>query len=359
MTARLRPSRPQLAGRTRGCGVLLAAGILISGCSAVPTPDPLPFLVRVNVDVVDEDAPEDVATPARFDESKLAQDLASALEEANLFTRVVAGHDPGVEPDLDLEVVIQGRDFGEGSVDLGGAISSTFAWFFGGHLSWWIENRRYTASKVKMAVRIVKGTDLGEEIGLYNSGSRHVNQLRLSFAERLDVREGLLNILLPPWCREGNPDVSGSSLREKCIGFLTAEVERAVGQLPVTYYSNEACFLAYDPATGKLIILARELVKHVDIIREDGTTQPFTQLELDDPANREENRAYVRDMLSSLGFGIDAKRYYVIQLDGDDRGLLRVRAQLAERQGRWSIRRDGAPFTPAGAFTPAGSVAGR
>ncbi|MCZ6794230.1 MAG: hypothetical protein O7J95_11525 [Planctomycetota bacterium] len=333
--------------------MLLAAGILVCGCSAIPIPDPLPFLVRVNVDVVDEDAPEGVATPARFDESKLAQDLASALEEANLFTGVVAGQDPGVEPDLDLVVVVHGSDFGEGSVDLGGAISSTFAWFFGGHFSWWIENRRYSSSDVRMVVRVVKGTGPGEEVGLYNSGSRFVNQLRLSFAERLDVREGFFNILLPPWCREGNPEVAGSSLKEKCIGFLTAEVERAVGQLPVTYYSNEACFLGNDPATGKLIILARELVKHVDIIREDGTSRAITQLELDESANREENRAYVRGMLSSLGFGIDAKRYYVIQLADDDRGLLRVRAQLAERQGRWSIRRDGAPLTPVGA------VAGR
>ena len=69
----------------------------------------------------------------------------------------------GAPADLEIDVEITGRDFGESSPQLGGAIFSTLVWLTFGHFSWFINNREYPESEVNMYLTFRSVTALPEE----------------------------------------------------------------------------------------------------------------------------------------------------------------------------------------------------
>ena len=316
-------------------GFLLLAALLGAGCGSTPlrvdAERTLPFSVRLlQVRIDEESGVEEAVTPADFGHpDELTRDLAEALEAARVFSRV--SDDPEVPADLEIEVRLRDLDFGEGTPTVAGAIISTITWIGGGHLSWFIDNRAYPDSRVTMSVKIYEAdapplegkarTPLFEH-DLFPTG------LSTNFMERTRAPGWFLNILLPPWVGEGDPEEAGRSLASRSARFFAEqETDRFLRVLPQRYYDAKGCYFAYDAETTDLVLVARVPLHRLDI----GGRTLSNEILADRRADGEETQDSLRRRFRVSGLNIDTSKkhyYYRIPLGPDDGDTLRLEAVL-------------------------------
>src|SRR6266545_3483571 len=212
---------------TAGCGGAQARG---------RSKQPLPFVVKLktrNVPNLEKETGSDVAIPANYgDPDEFTRTLAKSLEEAGAFELVVTDEEAKqleVLPDLEMEVAFRGNDFGRGEAKIAPSIFSTVTWLFAGHLAWLIKDREYPNSSVQMIVAIrepqreggMEGAAAGGQTLAIFEDTLQIKELDLSFSERAQRNNWLLNIVVPPWWGDGDPHKAGTSLARKSIDFFS------------------------------------------------------------------------------------------------------------------------------------------
>ena len=337
----------------------VCTGIACTSCSEMEKlPVSLPFIVRIDQVTIPPalraSSPESgdavgndrISIPPRFDdEDELRRAIRSALDEAGVFTLVVTGEDPGLPADLEMDVAVIGNDFGPGTADLGGAFSSTFAWLFGGHFSWLIPNRSFPDSNVKLNVWIRKPAD-EHQSGLYYD-RLDLDRLRLSLSERANVADWFVNILLPPWWGDGDPEIAGATLATKSVEYFAEnEPGEIANRLPGQHYLAEDCFLVYDIDEDRLIIMSSRLVNQLELVVPGKEPRVFNADEMKARELVEKEVEEIQASLSSMRITISAGFYYQVDLgnesylDGDNRAqLIQIVTSVGEREGHWTIIR--------------------
>src|SRR5688572_24951056 len=195
----------------------LAVGSGAAGCSQAPARvnwerQPLPFVVKLKKtdlkDVEKEIASNpNLTVPANYgDPDELTRELARALRERGTFEVVVTDDDQdvaGLAPDLEMEVLVKGNDFGPGEPKIAMSIFSTVTWLFAGHLSWLIRDRAYPNSEVKLTVVIRKpaaqvspaeGAGRGQETPPIFAETFFLKDLDLNFSERAQRKNWLREV---------------------------------------------------------------------------------------------------------------------------------------------------------------------
>lgn len=340
--------------------VLVLVVLATCGCGATPKRvDPvkvLPFTVRVNkVKMLKKESNTNGVTPALFDLDKVTKEVAETLENAGIFSLVLTENEKGVSPDLELQVEIVGSDFGVGEVKLSGAIYSTLAWLFAGHLSWFIDNREYPNSDVVLDVKLLTAKERAKEpqskggIAVF---SRRISlkNLELDFKDRVDVQRSVLNILLPPWVGEGNSETAGRSLADQSVVSFAKEVPEAISTyLPTNYFSNLSSFLLNDPAHNGVIIVAQRAIQSIKINRDGELLRQLNQDQAEALAVKGRDRNKVQQLVidRSVGTGT-GYRYYKLELLDDERDYIQIEATFARSvvPSRWTIDRPAAAASP-------------
>lgn len=301
--------------------------------------------------------------PASFDDPEaMTSEFVRSLREAAIFTRVVTGEELGVLPDLEMQVEITGRDFGAGTPQVGGAIFSTFIWLFGGHLSWFINNREYPQSDVRMTIRFrahqreVADDENGPSADTgpldLPDFTMVVNRLSLNFRERAGMGSWLANILLPPWYGDGDTSAAGRSLSRRSLGYLVSnESDRFLNRFPLDYFSTMDCYLVHDGDNDELILLSGQPVNRMEIRDRNGPIETLNMFELmnDFRVDEERERRLTEELdiwldERAVGLSQRAQHYFIIPIGNsaleEIHGHLWVEVTLEDlRTGRWTIYR--------------------
>jgi hypothetical protein len=356
--------------------VLALLVLSLFGCSGeIKRTEPdrvLPFTVKLTEvklpDLQGEGAErEQISTPAAFtDKEQLTERLAKALEQAGVFARVVTDKDASISPDLELAIEIIGNDFGPGKTLVTGAIFSTLAWLFAGHLSWFIDNKYYPNSKVVMNISIrypeammesareKKPTDLWPD-------DLPLDGMVLSFFDRADTKHWFFNILVPPWVGEGNPAVAGRKLGEESVRFFaTNEPGRILTSFPGQYFQRMESFLVHDRENDRAVIITQSPITSIRISDEGETIREFrgdTELEevkVNDDAKKKEIEHLLAGRLVGIGKGSQTSsiRYYVVPVEEYRPEFLQIEVSLesgleSHPRGRWTIHRPAKVEIPA------------
>jgi hypothetical protein len=279
--------------------------------------------------------------PAMFDKTwEVTHELTRVLEEANVFTRIVAADDKKTPVDLELEIEADGTDFGAGDPTVLGSLSSTVVWLLVGHLSWFIDNREYQDSNVslRLSIRPVParpvetGTSVSEaafprggeapavspsaplasaaepkeakQAGTKKRPSAkaktapaapvraaarppdavfqdalRLTGLRLNFIERAGVANWFINIFIPPFVGDGVPETAGQSLTHRGIEhFGETEKERLVFSFPASYFRSTSRYLVPEPGKESVDIVSQGPIDAI-AIRAEGRAER----RIDDP----------------------------------------------------------------------------
>ena len=328
--------------------LLLIALWVVGGCTAPnkradgPAREVLPFVVKIGqIELPPADGQGKSAIPPDFgDPERIRAALARALDEAGVFTLVLAEDDPLVPADLQLDVAIRGRDFGAGELLVGGATFSTIVWLFAGPCSWMIDDRKYPGSNVRMDVRIHQLKDDSPDVF---DGSILLNNLELSFVERAAVDDWFLNIFLPPSWGDGDPELAARSLGRRAVEQFRSQVPTEIrSRLPRQHRDQLASFLVHNPETDELIVLPRGgAINRIDISALGRASRELTP-EVDTPFDASRREA-VRDYLSRLPFDVgmgDDDRFYIVPLADGEHGFVRITAVLDDYRSDWTIYRE-------------------
>ena len=328
---------------------------LVAGCGGTAKQaDParaLPFSVRLKeVDVTE------AAELFDTDSTALRIELAKALSDAGIFTRVFPDTKEYADTpaDLDLKIEIRGEDFGKGSPTTTGAVFSTVTWLLAGHLSWFIDNRVYPTSDVTMAVSARTAEEGVAEDAEPLAGDVFrdmlaVQNLSLSFIERADTKDWFFNILMPPWLGDGDEKAREESLAERTIEFFAEnEPERVLMLFPWRYFESTSRYLVYAPDTGELLILSQEPVESISIGVEGREPRVLSdrsevaRLRKEGAEEIEVERLIAERAPTVITSSSYTSRYYRIPLEPDEVGYVHVEV-LPVPQGkppsRWTILR--------------------
>jgi len=346
---------------------LLVLFLFVLGCSSadkrVAPGEALPFSVRVQPIQVDyqldyADPPPDAAssgdawsedgtgpqTPANFhQEGKLTEEFTKLIADAGIFTRVVSADDKKTAVDLELEIEILGSDFGEGNAPTGSAIFSTFIWLLAGHASWFIDNREYPDSEVRMQV-FLRPTRSGRgDQQVVFADEVQVKGLQLNFLERSEGGQWLSNILIPPSWGASDGEKAGDNLSKQVPAFFAQnEPERMLSSLPTSYFLKASKYLVYNPNSKEVIIVSQEQIRKIAIkpagrkrrLLDDPDLVPL--LEVDGP-EREDVRLSLAGRLGIFTPNV-TDRYYRVPLLDSEVGFVRVQVAPADhRLARWTI----------------------
>ncbi|MCZ6794032.1 MAG: hypothetical protein O7J95_10510 [Planctomycetota bacterium] len=330
------------------------------GCSApaerLDQDRTLPFSVllrEIDPPAQSPDEMGDASTPALFvDVGSLTRRLARSLEENGIFTRVLLEGESDVTPDLELEITVNDYDFGPGRPTTRGAFLSTLAWMFGGPLSWFIDNREYPESRVSLLVVLRDGLPPGAGSEAASREAPEIfrdvlflDGMQLSFLERADMSDWLWNILIPPWCGDGDPVEAGKSLVKRTeTFFIDNESPRILSFFPADYVRRTFCFLGHDSRTEDLVIVSQQPVDGLTIRSERGEHRVLDQDEMPRlevaESDKETLRRWFRERV--VGLGSDpSDRYYRVPLEPWERGFVRIEALLegGVAPTRWTIHR--------------------
>lgn len=317
--------------------------VWILGCSAAPArraSDKLPFIVRVNHIDLPRPGDEEVV-PALFPEDT-QQILATYLEEVFVGVEIGSiGSNLPSRADLEVDIRIEGSDFGEGTARIPYTGLSTVLWFAAGHLSWFIEDRAYPrATSNVMATMTIR--PIGEKKEVYRRGFH--DNLRLNNWERTRTTVGnaLLNIIVPPGFVPGDPQVEGSSLADKYLeSFGARQIDLIWSELPGDHLSVLDCFLVHD--RDRIILVSTRRISGLEIGER--------RLELAHDVARysvlEADKDGIRDRLSvlrpELSLGVH-DFFYEIKLNNDegDSPYIPIRATLDGGRAQWTILRESA-----------------
>lgn len=318
--------------------VLTLLTLSVIGCLGSPERvDPqqtLPFTVRLVPVKISPQEPgrQEIVTPADFGEpEKLTLDFARVLDEAGIFSSVVTDEEPDVPADLELHMSIRDLDFGKGDVTIGGAIVSTITWIAAGHLSWFIDNRIYPNSRVSISIRIYESGEDGQ--GSLFEDLLPLKGLQLNFMERTAAAGWFLNVFIPPWVGDGDPNACGSSLAARSARFFAdQETAQILYGLPEKYFERKNCFFGYDAAAEELVIVSRVAVDSVTIRGAESAGHldhdALTNLKLTaDRAN--ELRLWFRERVSGLNIE-PSDLYYRIRLTQRASSVYRVAGRLTD-----------------------------
>jgi hypothetical protein len=305
----------------------------------------LPFTVRLTAtsDTVEDDG------PARHT-LELVDAIARALEEEGVFTRVITSREPLDSADLELTVGIVGSDFGPGVAPIGAAVTSTFVWLLGGHLSWLISNRTFPDSDVAIAYEAraaIRSTSRTPAEPIFG----HVlplDGLSLSFAERMDLSSAFLNIFIPPFIGDGDPAHRSKSLIKKGIeAFRRSEVERLLLTFPVTYFSRTSRYLVFDPDAGEAVIVSRGPIEKIVVrdamgreLRRIDDRGDVALLEADGEEVSRLRELFSRHV-SGVAQGRAGERFYRFGLEPEETGFVSVEVSpsLGGSPTRWTLHR--------------------
>jgi hypothetical protein len=341
--------------------VLFAAAAPLAGCGSSETRDAesaqLPFSVRLKnvrlkvVEAADSKRPsssdaaagdpaaesrEGPFAPAMFDKTwEVTHAFKRVLEEANVFTRIVAADDTKTPVDLELEIEADGTDFGEGDPTFFGSFTSTVVWLLAGHISWFIDNQEYLESNVSLRLSIrpvpaspgpagrsvgevapspsggaaggnpsallastteprkekAPGTGRKRPSGKAKSGraappaapvkppeavfqdALRLTGLRLNFLERAGVGNWFLNIFIPPFILDGVPETAGQSLTHRGIEhFGETERERLAFSFPASYFRSTTRYLVVEAGRDSVVIVSQGPIDAV-AIRAEGRAE--------------------------------------------------------------------------------------
>jgi hypothetical protein len=230
---------------------------------------------------------------------------------------------------------------------VGGAILSTIAWLFTGHLSWFIDNRTYPESKVLMSVRIRRPDDgprAGEAEAAATAESKRplfqdplpLKGLALPFVERAEPANWFLNIVVPPWWGDASPEAAGGSLAEKSMDFFAEQAPTRIAErLPAAYFGEAQTYLIFDRAGNRLLIASQQALRRLTISSTSGrgSRRTLTQEKLETYwAQGEEARAMRNSILATGILAPDEDdRYYSVPLLKREREFVRVEGELANQ----------------------------
>ena len=311
----------------------------------------LPFVVRLNqVRIVDTGSSPDAApVPGFGDAPDLTRRMAEKLRKAGAFTWVSLGEDKQISPDLELQVDFIEPHFGAGEVEWVGATFSTLTWLLAGHLSWIINNRDYPNSQVVMRVALrpsVNESDAEAAKRDWYHDDLPLKGLSTNFYERADMRYWALNILVPPWWDDGDPETAGESLIDRALEyFVENEPDRIFLALPGTYFRNRYSFLVNDPESGGVLIISQADVEDVRIRCDSGRKRTLSEGDLQGLKVPDEKLDEVRMWVAGrvIGLGdLQNDTIYRIPLDEEERGYVRISAQasgLSIPRGQWTVYR--------------------
>lgn len=339
-------------------GLLVAlsiASLLAAGCGG---PEPisssrreLPFVVRLNeVRVLARVGSEEQAIAPGFeDTSELTRRVARALRDAGAFSWVALAEDKNIDPDLELQVDFIEPDFGEGHARFTGALLSTVTWLLAGHLSWIIDNREYPDSRAVMRVDLrpaVKESDAPPSKEDWFHDDLPLKGLSLNFYERADMKYWAVNILVPPWWDDGDPQTAGDSLIDRALDyFVENEPDRIYLALPGAYFRNRFSFLVNDEELGEVLIISRHEIEELKLRSDSGRRRSIGGDELErfkvPEEGMEEARRHLLGRVVGLG-DLENDFVYRLPLDEEEHGYVRVVARLRALSippGQWTIYR--------------------
>lgn len=340
---------------------LLLSLLLLAGCEGaaarIEADRSLPFTVRLkNVQPPEVDSQAESVTPASYQDMKeLTEKLAESLEEAGIFASVITEDQSNIPADLEMEIQIRGNAFGPGTFTWTGDIFSTLAWLFAGHASWYIDNRTFPDSQVNMIVTVREKPQAG---GLQpEEGEKalwdHPLPLKgmvLNFAERTDLTNAFLDILIPPWWGDGNRVKAGASLANRTSEFFAKnEPPQILSGLPKEYFSQLKCFLSFDHANEEVIIVSKKALESL-AIRPEGNREVLF-LPKDELALGEEDKVKKDELWQRIsqraGIGSQTDYYYRIPLAKflrtQSSSFIRVEATLTgpeKPRAFWTIYRE-------------------
>jgi len=330
-------------------------GSFFAGCGSKEpisgTSRELPFVIRLNqVRIVGAGgSPEAAPAPGFGNAPDLTRRMAEKLREARAFTWVSLEEDKQVSPDLELQVDFIEPDFGAGEVEWVGATFSTLTWLLAGHLSWVINNRAYPNSRVVMRVDLrpaVKESDAETAKRDWYHDDLPLKGLSTNFYERADMRYWVVNILVPPWWDDGDPETAGESLIDRALEFFVEnEPDRIFLALPGTYFRNRYSFLVNDTEKSEVLIISQADIEDVRIRCDSGRKRALSEDELEGLKVPDEKLDEVRRWLAGrvIGLGdLQNDTIYRIPLAEEERGYVRISAQpraLTIPRGQWTVYR--------------------
>jgi len=288
--------------------------------------------------------------PAVFgDPQELTRELAELLDESGVFTRVV--REAKTPADLELEVTLNGDEFGPGRALFSGSVFSTLAWFFSGIPSWYIDNREYSESGVSLSL-VMRHAAYGSGPGRRDRRTSADTELfkddlfpkdlRLSFSERSGTSDWFLNILLPPWVGGGDSAKAGRSLvLRSSRDFVDNEVPQLLASFPANYILKNDCLLGYDREKEEFVIISRAPLLQVELVGDSTDARVLTQDDLLEVggSEKDELERWLRERVVGLGTDV-TDRYYRIPLEFEERGFVRVQVAVEGRTtpARWTVR---------------------
>lgn len=340
------------------CSAAIAVALIAFACGCTGTEDrplrQLPFAVSleyVALPPISENS--EATTPALFANTEdVTRDIAAALEGIELFTALTITDESGPPPDLRLKITFEGNDFGPGDLLAGGATLSTLAWLFGGPSSWWIDDREYPESDVKVALDFSdagrRGLSPDIPMPLYT-----LDGMELDFVQRAETVSWGLSFLVPPCLDAGDPRAAGTALALQTPHFFVDNVETMLSTFPAAYLRHFSCFLTYDREQEEILIVSQERLETLTIVPNVGEPRAYQegspamrQFRRDDLVDKQALFRYMTEAHPGIGSVIAVTQHYYYQipladvLGKDTGGLVRIRAALPEgRTPSWTVER--------------------
>jgi hypothetical protein len=212
-----------------------------------------------------------------------------------------------------------------------------------------IDNRDYPDARVVMRMDlrpIASGADTTTKEDWYHD-DLPLKGLSTNFFERADARFWALNILVPPWWGDGDAETAGESLIDRALEyFVENEPDRMFLALPGAYYRNRYSFLVNDAERDEVLIITRQNIEELRIRCDSGKKRVLGDAQLAEfEVVRDSDREEIRRMLAGkvIGLGdLEGDFIYRVRLDDDERGYVRITAQLRGLSippGQWTVYR--------------------
>jgi hypothetical protein len=212
-----------------------------------------------------------------------------------------------------------------------------------------IDNRNYPDARVVMRMDLrptPSDADTTTKEDWYHD-DLPLKGLSTNFFERADARFWALNILVPPWWGDGDAETAGESLIDRALEyFVENEPDRMFLALPGTYFRNRYSFLVNNTERDEVLIVSRLDIQEI-VIRCDTRTRKrvlddakLAALEVPDQG-MDEIRRILAGKVIGLG-DLEGVFVYRVRLDDDERGYVRITAQLrglSIPKGQWTVYR--------------------